>query len=89
MIVCLRLMDKSFVVELKEIAFELFTSSPCSPPAVAAKCSPEERQQLSAMAFPLPVFEGADGFAEFDAKSSVLIAGNYREHQWSNARGST
>ena len=55
-------MDKLFVVELKEITFELFT---LLPPAVAAKYSPEERQQLSAMAFPLPVFEGADGFAEF------------------------
>ena len=54
--------DKLFVVDLKELTFELFT---LLPPAVAAQYSPEERQRLSAMAFPLPVFEGADKFAEF------------------------
>ena len=54
--------DKLFVIDLKELTFELFT---LLPPAVAAQYSLAERQRLSAMAFPLPVFEGADKFAEF------------------------
>ena len=54
--------DKLLVTEIKALVFELFTKLPAD---VALRYTAQEKKQLSDMAFPLPVLEGADAYAEF------------------------